>query len=370
MSSYTNAFVDSNGNVIGSATITVYDAGTTNLASIFTDVGLGTPKANPFTSNADGTFQFFAAPGEYKLKMEKTGFTTTEVDYVPVGIGVASSRLINTTAPLTGGGDLSADRTLAITQSGIDHGSIGGLADDDHSNYVHLSIARTITVLHTFDPTITPNPPFIIGSGATGELVTGLNADQLDGSHLAAICLLDGSQDFTGHVKLKDSSPTDALHAASKGYVDGLGGAVDVKRCRVTDSTDQTITTGVATALNWNTETYDTNGFHDNVTNNERLTTTAGNAGRYLIMVGISWAANAGGERLLGIRHQPSGNFVGVSRLKPPDSGVMDQQVHAMVDMAVNDYVEAMVQQSSGGNLDVVMTATHTFFSIEGGQPD
>lgn len=41
--------------------------------------------------------------------------------------GVASSRAINTTAPLTGGGDLSADRTLAISNFTGDSGS-GGAA--------------------------------------------------------------------------------------------------------------------------------------------------------------------------------------------------------------------------------------------------
>lgn len=38
--------------------------------------------------------------------------------------GVPTTRLINTTAPLTGGGDLSADRTLAISDfvaSGASH---------------------------------------------------------------------------------------------------------------------------------------------------------------------------------------------------------------------------------------------------------
>lgn len=34
---------------------------------------------------------------------------------LPPGTGVPTSRFINTTAPLTGGGDLSADRTLAIS---------------------------------------------------------------------------------------------------------------------------------------------------------------------------------------------------------------------------------------------------------------
>ena len=61
-----------------------------------------------------------------------------------------------------------------------DHGSLAGLSDDDHTQYVHLSAARTITAQHTFAPT-TPQPPFVLGANAQGQLVTGLNADQVDG---------------------------------------------------------------------------------------------------------------------------------------------------------------------------------------------
>ena len=44
---------------------------------------------------------------------------------VPAGTGVTSARTISTTAPLTGGGDLSADRTLAISNMVGDSGSGG-----------------------------------------------------------------------------------------------------------------------------------------------------------------------------------------------------------------------------------------------------
>lgn len=65
--------------------------------------------------------------------------------------------------------------------SGVtDHGALTGLADDDHTIYVHVSSARTISVLHTFNNS---GAPFAIGAAASGNLVTGLNADLLDGQH-------------------------------------------------------------------------------------------------------------------------------------------------------------------------------------------
>jgi len=64
-------------------------------------------------------------------------------------------------------------------QSYLDHGSISGLADDDHVQYVHVSSPRTITALHLFDRD--PEAPFSVSSGS-GK-VTNLDADLIDGQH-------------------------------------------------------------------------------------------------------------------------------------------------------------------------------------------
>lgn len=63
----------------------------------------------------------------------------------------------------------------------LDHGlALNGLLDDDHTQYVANAIARTISAVHTFNPGA-PGAPFVLGANATGQLVVGLNADQLDG---------------------------------------------------------------------------------------------------------------------------------------------------------------------------------------------
>jgi len=69
---------------------------------------------------------------------------------------------------------------VTIKESGIDHGLISGLADDDHTQYMHNTIARTVSAVHTFNPT-SATAPFILGANGQGQLVTGLNADLLNG---------------------------------------------------------------------------------------------------------------------------------------------------------------------------------------------
>jgi hypothetical protein len=54
--------------------ITVYDAGTLDSATIYSDSS-GTGKSNPFNTDADGRFSFYADPGEYDIKASGAGIT-------------------------------------------------------------------------------------------------------------------------------------------------------------------------------------------------------------------------------------------------------------------------------------------------------
>ncbi len=54
--------------------------------------------------------------------------------------------------------------------------STGMIAND----FVQKATASTITAQHTFNPPST-GAPFILGTNAQGQLVTGLNADKVDG---------------------------------------------------------------------------------------------------------------------------------------------------------------------------------------------
>ena len=57
------------------STVTVYDAGTLNPATIYSDNGV-TPKANPFTSDANAYFFFYAANGTYDVTFSGTGISS------------------------------------------------------------------------------------------------------------------------------------------------------------------------------------------------------------------------------------------------------------------------------------------------------
>lgn len=68
---------------VNAPTITVYHAGTVVVATIYSDEGT-TTKANPFTGDSLGRYNFYAPDGDYDIKIEGTGLTTTTLSDVTI----------------------------------------------------------------------------------------------------------------------------------------------------------------------------------------------------------------------------------------------------------------------------------------------
>ena len=94
---YHSIVIDSTG--IGTlATITVYDAGTLNLSTIYSTPG-GAAQANPLATDVNGRFVFYATPGEYDIQASGAGFVNYTLSNVSI-IGVFSQFV--TSAPTSG----------------------------------------------------------------------------------------------------------------------------------------------------------------------------------------------------------------------------------------------------------------------------
>jgi hypothetical protein len=76
-----------------SCTVTVYDTGTVNAATIYSDEGV-TPKANPFVADSTGYWFFYAADGDYDVKFSGGGipvaFTLSDFKLFASGSGISS----------------------------------------------------------------------------------------------------------------------------------------------------------------------------------------------------------------------------------------------------------------------------------------
>lgn len=129
----------------------------------------------------------------------------------------SSDRVLYVTNPGTGKMDLNVDNDIILggLVDGVDvsafkasydghthaHSALTGLTSgDNHTQYVHISTARTITAQHSFSPG-SAQAPFALGSNAQGQTVTGLKADQLNKQVIAGSGL-SGTGTLTSDVTL------------------------------------------------------------------------------------------------------------------------------------------------------------------------
>ena len=130
-------------------------------------------------------------------------------------------------------------------------------------------------------------------------------------------------------------------------------GAAAFAGVRVTDASTQSVPNNTQTAVEFDTEAFDTDGFHDNAVNNVRLTVPSGKAGKYHIGGSSGLAANATGARQLSIRLNGT-TYLAMFAMVGASGSSFRAVVDTVYDLAVGDYVELMMFQTSGGALNTV----------------
>jgi hypothetical protein len=125
---------------------------------------------------------------------------------------------------------------------------------------------------------------------------------------------------------------------------------------------DKTIANGTLTAVDYNNETFDTDGFHDTVTNTTRLTIPTGKGGKYLFYAKVRWANSATGARFgqFKINNTSSYNALRCIGQLSGDSTIFTYS--DIYSLSAGDYVEHIVYQSSGGNLNLEGGLTDSAF--------
>lgn len=122
---------------------------------------------------------------------------------------------------------------------------------------------------------------------------------------------------------------------------------------RVRHNANQTIADITQTVVAFNTEVFDTGGFHDNTTDNSRLTAPAD--GYYLFGFSVTFAFHATGVRYARFLYN-GGTVIGVSSVNAVT--VTNQQTSIQAStlyyMTAGDYMTMDVYQSSGGNLALI----------------
>lgn len=158
-----------------------------------------------------------------------------------------------------------------------------------------------------------------------------------------------------GTILVADSTAATGLKWATTGNFVG---------CRVYASSAQTISNATDTKIAFPNESYDTDGFHNNVTNNTRLTIPAGMAGYYRVTANLGFAGNTSGRRIIAIAPN-GGGAISQIEITPGTSVEPAGSISDTYYLNAADYIELNVYQTSGGNLNTAGYNARDFFQLE-----
>lgn len=156
---------------------------------------------------------------------------------------------------------------------------------------------------------------------------------------------------------------TDSVQSHLDDHNLAIAPAINGVGVRATNTASTSLVNNTATLIPFATEDFDTDGFHDLVTNNGRLTIPAGKGGMYEATAQVSMAANATGDRLVYIYR--NGGLVAIQTMKPA-AGFEHRMTCATgpLVLAAGDYLECFALQTSGGALALANEVGGNWFSL------
>ena len=130
---------------------------------------------------------------------------------------------------------------------------------------------------------------------------------------------------------------------------------------RVRKSANQSIANATETVITFDVETYDTDAYHDNVTNSGRLTVPVGKAGYYSIYFCIQWDVNATGDREVSLYINGTATRICFDN-EAADATLYPALVGSTTYyLAEGDYVQLTGYQDRGGALNITNSASISF---------
>ena len=170
-----------------------------------------------------------------------------------------------------------------------------------------------------------------------------------------SVAHLDGSKTFTAYPQVSSGTNFAELggtYLAPKSYVDAATPFAGAKAHRTTNQSIANATwTGVSMS---SSESWDSDDFHDLVTNPSRFTIPTGLNGKYRFNMFAQFAANGNGGRWLGY-NVDGGGWTSVQCVDDWGASVFTMEVNASIELnlSVASYFEFGVYQTSGGALNV-----------------
>lgn len=279
-----------------------------------------------------------------------------------------------------------ADQILHNISGNIASNRVGDAIDELDSEKVGLALSNSITGTNTFTASNTFNGPVNAAAAAGGgtaytvtlsPAITAYNTHAIyfvqftvintsttptiDFNSLGTKTMTrqDGSAlllgDLDGYHALQyDGSTMRVLNPAKRAFRGAL----------VYHSTSQSIPHTTQTTLAFDSEVYDTDVIHDNVTNNSRLTVPTG-VTRVRLSCFVAFNGHATGRRSVWITKGGLTQAAQRSLYNDASIATYVQAISAVVTVTSGDFFEVVVDQTSGGALSVLAGVQQIWFAME-----
>lgn len=171
-------------------------------------------------------------------------------------------------------------------------------------------------------------------------------------------CLLwggDGNEEVSAKTlyPIWDPSPNNLGSCGSDGMLNRLPTVIsNPPACQAYNSTNLSIPNNTATVVTMNSEAYDTDTMHSTASNTGRITFTT--SGIYTITFEVVWDKNTTGDRMAWIREGGSALLEYDSKRHGGADLYVGHSLTCIESFTAGQYVEGVVQQTSGGALLLV----------------
>jgi hypothetical protein len=266
--------------------------------------------------------------------------SNTDMDFVWIANDQGDITGVTATSPLTGGGTSGAITVGIQDASTTQKGSVQ--LSDSTSTTSSVLAATPTAVKSAYD----------LANGAVAKSTFTTKGDIVAATAASTISRLGVGTN--GQVLTADSTAATGIKWATASSTPTFVG------CSLKSTAGVTIPNATATVITWNAENFDTDGFHSTSTNTGRITIPAGKAGKYLFIVDVSCdPLGATGRRSTSF--YKNGTIDAQFEVTPGASTYPSMAGSIIYDLAVGDYIDCRMYQTSGSNQTVAQYQGETF---------